>query len=219
VIHTTRRRLLAAAGLATTSATAGCIGGLTAGSSVDAAAVERRVEQRYAALDGYEATVTRTVEVGGESAESTAAVRVKRGETRTVTYTAGPRAGETVVESADSGPVFEASLGADTAGTAGDFGALAASVVDAADVSVDRVTTHDGHRTAVLKLTDTDADDASDRRRTVWVDLGRRIPLRVVTSWTTEDGEDATVTVSYDDVTLSERERSAEESSDEQVAT
>lgn len=177
------------------------------------------MEQRYAALEGYEATVSRTVEVGDESVESTAEVRVKRGETRTVTYTAGPRAGETIVESADNGPVFDASLGADSAGTAADFGSLAASLVDAADVSVDRVTTHDGHRAAVLKLTPSDAEETTETTRTVWVDLDRRIPLRVVTAWTTEDGEDATMTVEYDDVTLTGRERSDEESSDEEVAT
>lgn len=216
-MYTTRRRLLAAAGLAATTATTGCIGGLSTGSSVDAAAVERRVEQRYAALDGYEATVTRTVEVDGERAESTAKVRVDRGETRTVTYTAGPRAGETVVESADSGPLFDAGLGVDTAGTAADFGAVAGSLVDAADVTVERVTTHDGHRTAVLKLTPSDAEETTGRERTVWVDLDRRIPLRVVTSWTTEDGADATVTVAYDDVTLSERERSDGEPADAEV--
>lgn len=218
-MYTTRRRLLAAAGLAATPVTAGCIGGLSADSSLDAAAVERRVEQRYAALDGYEATVTRTLEVGEERVESTAKVRVKRGETRTVAYTAGPQAGETVVQSADRGPVFGTSLGADTGGTAADFGSLAGSLVDAADVTVDRVTTHDSHRTAVLELTPSDADNDADRTRTVWVDLDRRIPLRVVTSWTTADGEDATVTVEYDDVTLYESERSEDESADEEVTT
>ncbi|MFB6269477.1 MAG: outer membrane lipoprotein-sorting protein [Halobacterium sp.] len=203
-MFTTRQRAAAAAALAVTALTAGCIGGLPVGSSVDAAVVEERVEQRYAALDGYGATVTRTVEVGDQTTEATARVRVRRGDGRTVTYTDGPRAGETVTASADSAPVFGAPLGASES-TPATFGALAASLVRANNVTVDRVTTHDGHRTAVLELTPENDSSAADRTHRVWVDLDRRIPLKVVTTWTTADGETATVTVEYEDVTLYER--------------
>jgi len=112
------------AALVVTALTAGCIGGLPVGSSVDTAVVEEQVEQRYAALDGYTASVTRTVEVGEATSESRARVTVERDGRRTVAYTAGPRAGETAVESADAGPVFDAGLGASTPATPAAFGAL-----------------------------------------------------------------------------------------------
>lgn len=203
-MFTTQKRAAVASALVVTALTAGCIGGLSADGSVDAAVVEERVEQRYAALDGYSASVTRTVEVGDRSSESSATVTVGSDDRRTVTYTAGPRAGETVVRSADDGPVFDAALAGSAPSTPAGFGALAASLVSASNVSVDRVTNHDGHRTAVVELTPSVDGSAADRTHTVWVDLDRRVPLQVVTSWTTASGEQATVTVEYDDVTLYE---------------
>lgn len=201
-MFTTPKRAAVASALVVTALTAGCIGGLSAGGSVDAAVVEERVEQRYAALDGYTASVTRTVEVGDRTSVSSASVTV-RDDRRTVAYTEGPRAGETVDGAASDGPVFDAGLGA-AASTPADFGAVADALVNANNVTLDRVTTHDGHRTAVIELTPTGNGSAADTTRTVWVDLDRRVPLRVATSWTTADGERATVTVDYDDVTLYE---------------
>ena len=198
------------AALVVTALTAGCIGGLPVGSSVDTAVVEEQVEQRYAALDGYTASVTRTVEVGEATSESRARVTVERDGRRTVAYTAGPRAGETAVESADAGPVFDAGLGASTPATPAAFGALAESLFEANNVTVERVTTTDGRRTAVLELTPRDGGPRANLTRTVWVDLDRHIPLRVVTSWTTVDGERAWVTVEYDDVTLYEPNNSGD---------
>lgn len=198
-------RVAAATALVVVSLTAGCIGGLSADGSVDAAAVGDAVEQRYAALDGYDATVTRTVEVGDSTTAARADVTV-RGEQREVTYNAGPHAGETVAGSADSGPVFDAGTGATTPATPAGYGALAEALVRTSDVSVERVTTYDGHQTAVVELAPREnaTGNAANVTRTVWVDLDREIPLKVVTSWTTADGQPASVTVTYDDVTLVE---------------
>jgi outer membrane lipoprotein-sorting protein len=202
-MHTTRKRAVAVAALALTSLTAGCIGGLSTGSALDADAVGERVEQRYAALDGYSATVTRTTSVGDARTETTAELTV-RGDRREVTYTAGPRAGETVTSSADAGPVFAA--GVSSPGSASTYGAVAESLVASSNVTVDRLTTTRGHRTAVVEFA---AANASGVTRTVWVDLDRRVPLKVVTEWTTADGTNATVTVTFDDVTLAENDSSA----------
>lgn len=201
-MYTTRLRVAAVSALLVTSLTAGCIGGLPVGGSLDADAVGEQVEQRYDSLDGYSATVTRTIEVGDGTDVARARVTV-RGDRRDVTYTAGPRAGETVTGPADDRPVFGAALGVDGPATASGYGALAAALVASANVTVDRVTTVDGRRTAVVELEPTDAA-ASDLTRTVWVDLDRRIPTTVVTSWTTTSGDTVTVTVEYDDVTLYE---------------
>ncbi|MGB9963627.1 hypothetical protein [Halobacterium sp. CBA1126] len=197
-------RVAAATALVVVSLTAGCIGGLSADGSVDAAAVGDAVEQRYAALDGYDATVTRTVEVGDSTTATSANVAV-RGDRREVTYESGPRAGETVAGSADGGPVFDAGTGAGSPATPAGYGALAETLVRTSNVSVERVTSHDGHRTAVVELDPRDdASGAANVSRTVWVDLDREIPLKVVTSWTTADGEPASVTVNYEDVSLVE---------------
>lgn len=202
----TRTRVAVTAALAVLTLTAGCIGGLSADGSVDAAAVGNMVEQRYAALDGYEATVTRTVAVGGTTtSEASASVSVS-GERRAVEYTAGPRAGQTVEASADE-PVFGAAAGSDAPATAAGYGALAEALVRTSNVSVERVTRHDGHRTAVVELQPREnatSPGVTAVTRTVWVDVERAIPLKVVTSWTTPDGERATMTVNYDDVTLAQ---------------
>lgn len=207
-MDTTRKRTAAVSAIVVTALTAGCIGGLQVEGSVDPGVVEQQVEQRYAALDGYSASITRTVEVGDATRVSRATVTVERGAHRKVTYTAGPRAGEAVVESADAGPVFGAALGGSSPSTPAEFGALAGSLVRANDVTVERVTTHESRRTAVLELTPSSAEPGANVTRTVWVDLDRRVPLRVVSSWTTADGESATVTVEYDDVALHEANES-----------
>lgn len=205
-------RVAVATALVVISLTAGCIGGLSADGSVDAAAVGDAVEQRYAALDGYDATVTRTVEVGDSTTTASAAVTV-RGDQREVTYNTGPQAGETVVGSADSGPVFDAETGADALATPAAYGELAESLVRTSNVTLERVTSYDGHRTAVVELDPREnaTGDAADVTRTLWVDLDRKVPLKVNTSWTTTNGQSASVTVTYDDVTVFENESASAE--------
>lgn len=204
-MQATRMRVAAATALVVVSLTAGCIGGLSADGSVDAAAVGDAVEQRYAALDGYDATVTRTVEVGDSTTEARAAVSV-RGEQREITYRTGPRAGETVTGSTDGGPVFDAGAAAGSPATPAAYGALAETLVRTSNVTVERVTTYDGHQTAVVELEphENATGGATNVSRTVWVDLDREIPLKFVTSWTTDGGQPASVTVTYDDVALVE---------------
>jgi|AntDeeMinimDraft_5_1070356.scaffolds.fasta_scaffold22497_1 outer membrane lipoprotein-sorting protein len=207
-----RTQVAVTAALAVLTLTAGCIGGLSADGSVDAAAVGETVEQRYAALDGYEATVTRTVDVDGTTTAEARATVTVRDEQRAVEYTAGPRAGETVEVSADE-PVFGAGASSDGPGTAAGYGALAEALVRTSDVSVERVTRHDGHRTAVVALQPREnaTGDVANLTRTVWVDLDRAIPLKVVTSWTTAAGQEATMTVAYDDVSLVENQSASAE--------
>ena len=197
-------RVAVAIALVALTLTAGCIGGLSTDSSVDADAVGDAVEQRYAALDGYDATVTRTAEVGDSTMTARAAITV-RGDQREVTYTAGPNAGETVTSTADSGPVFDTGPSRTGAVAPASYGALAETLVRTSNVSVDDVTNYEGHQTAVVALDATangTSTGAMNVSRTVWVDLDREIPLKVVTSWTTDDGQSASVTITYDDVTL-----------------
>ncbi|MCD2204941.1 hypothetical protein [Halobacterium sp. KA-6] len=205
-----RMRVAVATALVALTLTAGCIGGLSTDGSVDADAVGDAVEQRYAALDGYDATVTRTVDVGDSTTTARAAITV-RGDQRQVTYTAGPNAGETVTSAADSGPVFETATSRTGAAAPAGYGALAETLVRTSNVSVDDVTSYEGHQTAVVAL-DATANEtstgATNVTRTVWVDLDRKIPLKVVTSWTTANGQPASVTVTYDNVTLHENNAS-----------
>lgn len=211
MLHT-RQRVAGATALVVLSLLAGCVGSLPAGSGLDAAAVGDEVEQRYAALEGYSATVTRTVEVGDRRTTTSAVVSVDTGDERRVAYTAGPRAGTTVTTPADAGPVFDAGAGVGTTGTPAVYGALAERLVAASDVTLDRVTTRDGHRTAVLTFEPAANDTAaagSALTRTVWVDLERRVPLEVTTTWTNAAGQAVSVTVTYDDVTLFDSEAAA----------
>lgn len=210
-MHVTRKRVAVATALVALTLTAGCIGSLSTDGSVDAAAVGDAVEQRYAALDGYDATVTRTVDVGDSTTTARAAITV-RGEQRKVTYTAGPNAGKTVTTAADSGPVFDTTLSRTGARAPASYGALAETLVQTSNVSIKDVTRYEGHQTAVVALdatADKTSGGATNVTRTVWVDLNREIPLKVVTSWTTADGQPASVTVTYDDVTLHENNASS----------
>lgn len=199
-------RVAAATALVVLTLTAGCIGGLSTDGSVDAAAVGDAVEQRYVALNGYDATVTRTVEVGDSTTTARANVTV-RGDHQKITYTAGPNAGETVTNAADSSPVFTAGQRSTGTIAPASYGALAETLVRTSNVSVDRVTNYGGHQTAIVELTptaNTTTTNTTNVTRTVWVDLNREIPLKIVTSWTTTDGQPVSVTVTYDDVTLHE---------------
>jgi outer membrane lipoprotein-sorting protein len=208
----TRHRVAGATALVVLSLLAGCSGSLPVGSTPDAATVGDEVEQRYAALEGYSATVTRTVEVGDNQTTTSAEVTVDTGDRRRVAYTAGPRAGTTVRTAADAGPVFDTGAGVGTTGTPAVYGALAETLVAASDVTLDRVTTRDGRRTAVLTFepaSNASAAAPADLTRTVWVDLERRIPLQVETTWTTAAGQQASVSVTYDDVTLFDSEAAA----------
>ncbi|GGN10000.1 LolA family protein [Halarchaeum nitratireducens] len=176
---------------------------------LNADAVGEQVQHRYDAIEGYSATVTKTVEANDETSTVRAHVSADVDGATTVTYRSGPDAGTTVrYETPTRAPVLSAGR-RDAATRDATYGALAASLVRTSNVSVDGTTVLDGHRTAIVSLSPANAS-VNDTERRVWVDTDRRIPLRVETTWTTASGTTVTETVRYENVTLSETDSANE---------
>ncbi|GAD52594.1 hypothetical protein MBEHAL_1354 [Halarchaeum acidiphilum MH1-52-1] len=201
-----RRRCALCLGLVGVLLLAGCSTLSSTGIS-DADAVGEQVQHRYDAIDRYSATVTKTVETPNGETSVSARLSADTDGAATVTYESGPRAGTTrTYASAARSPVL--ATGPDGAPARGaTYGALAASLVRTNDVSIDGTTVLDGHRSVVVSLVpdgDGNASAADGLERRVWVDVERRIPLRVETTWTTATGANVTETVRYANVTLDE---------------
>ena len=194
-----RTALVVAVGLLL--ATAGCLGA-AGGSFEDPDAVAQQVESRHDALDGYSATVVRTVSTDTSTRTTRATVTVENPDYRRVEYHTGPRAGEVSVTNATAAPVFSPTTGGTTPAT---YGSLSAHLVRGNDLEYLGRTELDGRRTAVVSLTPANATGtdgtATLLERRVWVDTDRLVPLRVRTTWETADGN-VTETIGYRNVSL-----------------
>ncbi|GAA0313423.1 hypothetical protein [Halarchaeum salinum] len=182
---------------------AGC-STLPTGGLSDADAIGEQVQHRYDAIEGYSATVTKTVETEHATSTVSAHVSADTDGATTVTYRSGPNAGSTVTYETATRASALATGPSDAATRGSTYGALAASLVRTNDVSITGTAVVEGHQTAVVSLTDGNTSDADDAARRVWIDTERRIPLRVETTWTTADGVNVTETVTYTNVTLRE---------------
>lgn len=196
--------LIGVAGLALL---AGCTAS-SGGTLADAERVSEEVQTRYDALDGYTATVTQTVTSPAGTSTVQARVTANTSSWARIEYLNGPQAGtvRTVDLTADgTAPTFSAGLQSSTDSGVQSYGALAEALVRTNNVTVEGTETLDGHRTAVVSLVPerTGAAAVSVEQR-VWVDVERRVPLRVETTWTGADGQTTTETVRYTDVTLYE---------------
>jgi outer membrane lipoprotein-sorting protein len=204
------RRLALSAGFACLVLLAGCTA-VPSGSVSDADSVGEHVQARYDSIDRYEATVTKTVRGPSQSSSVRATLTVDTDDAAQIEYHTGPRAGTTTTVDT-SGPSAAPSLSAGvrtaTDGRVPSYGALASELVRTSNVTVERTTVLDGHRTAVVSFaperTENDSASAADVERRVWVDTDRRIPLRIETTWMTDDGKTVTETVRYANVTLTE---------------
>ncbi|WP_156105793.1 outer membrane lipoprotein-sorting protein [Halobellus rufus] len=185
---------------------AGCI--VPTGGNLDPDSVSENVQDRYDRIDSYETTVTKTVETPTETASVRARVAVEPGEKMQITYRNGAQAGavETIDLSAESSGQPTLSTGLERArnGQHASYGALAGTLVETNNVTVERRTTIDGQRVAVISLVpDADATAASVER-TLWIDTERQLPLRVETTWTDADGRVVTETIEYANTTVDE---------------
>lgn len=196
--------LIGVAGLALL---AGCTAS-SGGTLADAERVSDEVQTRYDALDGYSATVTQTVTTRTGTSTVQARVTANTSSWARIEYLNGPRAGtvRTVDLSADgTAPTFSAGLQPATDGRVHSYGALAETLVRTNNVTVEGTETLDGHRTVVVSFVPEQKSAAGvSVERRVWVDVDRRVPLRVETTWTGADGQTATETVRYTDVNLYE---------------
>lgn len=189
---------------------AGC-STLPTGGLSDADAVGEHVQQRYDRIDSYTATVTKTVETPTSSASVRARLDVETDERMRLTYESGARAGttETVDLSASDAarPVLSTGLQRAGDGQRASYGALAETLVRTSNVTLERTTVLDGHRTAVVSLDRaSDANASTSVERRVWIDTERRLPLKVETTWTGADGATTTETVRYANVTVHEHD-------------
>jgi outer membrane lipoprotein-sorting protein len=195
-----RQRAVLAVAVGLLLAGAGCLG--TADPIEDPDAVAQQVESRHDALDGYRATVVRTVSTGESTVTTRATVTVENPDYRRVEYHTGPRAGEVSVTNATAEPVFSpATRGTGTPAT---YGALAARLVRGNDVEYLGRTEIRDHEAAVVSLipaNGTDGTSTTVTERRVWVDTERLVPLRVRTTWETADGP-VTETIGYRNVSL-----------------
>lgn len=196
--------LIGVAGLALLS---GCTA-YSSGTLADAEKVSDRVENRYEAIDGYTATVTRTVATSARTSTTRARITANTSTQARIEYLAGSRAGttRTVDLSAETPALtFSSGLQSATDEPIPSYGALAETLVRTNNVTVQGTEYIDGERTIVVSLTPTETGEQSvDVERQVWIETDRRVPLRVRTTWTTSNGRTVTETVQYSDVSLRE---------------
>src|SRR6056297_3483270 len=134
--------------------TAGCLA--PAGTEIDDSnAVADHVESRYEVLDGFQATMVRTVERGGHNNTTRATVAFDKGNYLRIAYRDGPNAGTvTVIDDPEPSRLFSDGAAATGRADASEvYGALAADLVERNDVVYNGTTRVDGRRVAVYALT------------------------------------------------------------------
>ncbi|WP_336001426.1 LolA family protein [Halorientalis halophila] len=207
---TRRRALLGVVGLV--FVTAGCLG--TPGTEVDDPdAVANQVESRYENLEGFQATMVRTLETGDETATARATVTFDKGDRLRIAYHTGPKAGEvTVIDDPSPARV----LGGDAVGSSESdasavYGTLAGDLVRENEVVFEGTETIRDRRTAVFSITPPTDGDASETRpeRRVWIDAEHVVPLRIESNWTA-DGEPVSETIRFENVSLGVPEKRGE---------
>jgi outer membrane lipoprotein-sorting protein len=187
------------------SVTAGCLA--PAGTEIDDSdAVAEQVESRYETLDGFQATMVRTVESGGDRETTRATVTFDKGDYLRIAYHDGPNAGQTTVinDPSPSRLFAEGDVESSRADAAAIYGALAADLVEQYDVVYDGTDTIDGQRVAVYTLTPSTNATGDQRRlteRRVSVDVDRMVPVRMRSNWTA-DGAEVTETIRFENVSL-----------------
>ena len=190
-----RRTLLGVVGLV--FVTAGCLG--APGTTVDDPdAVATQVESRYERLDGFQATMVRTVERGGDTATTRANVAFDKGDTLRIAYQTGPKAGTVTVVDDPSATRLLTGEQADSEADAATLGALAGDLVRESEVVYEGTERLDDRSTAVFSITPAD-ENVTERR--VWIDTERVVPLRIE-STLDADGRQVTETIQFEDVSL-----------------
>ncbi|MFB6179630.1 MAG: outer membrane lipoprotein carrier protein LolA [Halorientalis sp.] len=199
-------------GLVVLSVTAGCLA--PTGSKIDnSQAVGKHVENRYESLDGFQATMIRTVERGGTRNTTRATVAFDKGRYLRIGYETGPHAGSaTVVEDPSAAKVLGAGEAAPGRGDSAQvYGAVAASIVRQNDVVYQGLSRVEGHRVAVYSLrpqTNRSETGAHLLERRVSVDLARQVPIRLRSTWAV-DGQNVTETIRFTNIKLSAPRRQA----------
>lgn len=193
---------------------AGCTASV--GSSVeDPRTIAEHVQAQYDEIEQYETMVVRTVETGAATTTTRATVTVDTGTQARVEYHTGPNAGHTtVIDDPGAATLRAASSRAAVDGTPASFGALAADLVRANNVTYRGQATVHGREAAVLSVrpangTDTGsagaAGEDSDRpqltEQRIWIDLDRAVPLRVRTTYAGGSGE-VIETVRFTDISV-----------------
>ena len=198
--------------------TAGCLA--PTGTKVEnSAAVAEQVESRYENVDGFQATMVRTLNRSTRSTVTRATVRFEKGESLRIAYQSGPRAGTvTVIDDPSPASVFGGTEAAATgakadADAAEVYGALAGELVRSNEVVYAGADTLDGHR--VARFTMTPSANSSDgvaqhnlTERQVWIDTERGVPLKVQSTMRAS-GATVTETIRFRNVTLTARSGSS----------
>jgi hypothetical protein len=153
-------------------------------------------------------TVTQTVTTDGGSSSVRARVTANTSSWAHVEYLSGPHGGTSrMIDLSGTGtlPTFSTGLQRATAGPVPSYGGLAEALVRTSELDVDRIETLDGHRTAVVSLVpESSTSDRVRVERRLWIDIDRRLPLQIETTWTRSDGQTVTETVRYTDIALYE---------------
>ena len=124
----------------------GCIGLPSVVSNAES--VGDAVHQRYESIDRYSATVTKTVETSTGTSHVRAIIMVDTDEEMRIVYQTGPRSGTVerlnISSTSATRPLLSTGL-KQVCGGSTSYGALAAKLVRTSNVSLDRMTTLDGH--------------------------------------------------------------------------
>jgi len=205
-----RRNLLQLLAIGLVVLLAGCLA-VPSGSISNADSVGEQVQSRYDAIDRYEATVTKTVEIDDSTSSIHATVTAAKSEFTRIAYHSGPNAGTVTKINASTSsnidPTLSTNIQHPSESQVPSYGALAAELVRTNNVTVEQTAVLGERRTVVVSLVphsteQSETDDSIERR--LWIDSERLIPLQIETTWTKADGQTVTETVRYSNVTLGE---------------
>ena len=190
---------------------AGCLA-VPSGSISNADSVGEQVQSRYDAIDRYEATVTKTVEIDDSTSSIHATVTTVKSEFTRIAYHNGPHAGTVTrinaSRSSNVDPVLSTSIQHRSESQVPSYGALAAELVRTNNVTVEQTAVLDERKTVVVSVlphSNEIAETGDNVERRLWIDSERLIPLQIETTWTKADGQTVTETVRYSNVTLGEQ--------------
>jgi outer membrane lipoprotein-sorting protein len=196
--RTRRRTLLGVVGLV--FVTAGCLGAPGTGVD-DPSAVADQVESRYERLDGFQATMIQRFQVGNETTTGRATVAFDKGDSLTVAYHTGPKAGEVAVIENPTAKLFTGERTGEESEAGALFATVAADLVRENQVVFEKHERIEGRPSVVFSISP--PDDAAETRpqRRVWIDAERVVPLRIESTWVI-DGQRVHETIHFENVLL-----------------
>lgn len=196
-----RARILITTAFLILGMTAGCMSGTPTTDEVNAKTLDNVAENRYNTVDGYTATVSRTVTIGENTTTARATVTT-HGAQQQIRYLRGQNAGTTTTQSVDR-PIFTTTPPTTITPIPASYTALTDTLSGTHTINVEKLIRYHGAQTAVVTFTpttETPTANATVVSRTVWINIPQKLPVKIIESWTTPSGQPVTVETTFADV-------------------